>query len=637
MVVQHLAPAKDSTLPEILQRSTSMHVKQAEDGEPVLPNNIYIIPPGKTMAILQGKLQLFEQADAPVHIHHPIDTFLESLGRDRGSKTIAVILSGTGTDGTLGARAVKGELGLVIAQDPETAAYDGMPRSVIEAGLADLILPPQRIGEQLLDYIHRLPSMVPLAAAAPDGLFNVLPKIVTLIRDPTGNDFSDYKEGTLLRRITRRMALHQIDRAEDYLRFLQQHPEEITTLLKELLINVTSFFRDPAAFEALKPQIKELLQNQTSQNEVRAWVAGCSTGEEAYSLAILFQECLEEIGRTARLQIFATDLDSDAINIARTGVYRLNIAQDITPQRLQKFFSKLDDSYQVNKNIREMVTFAVHNIIKDPPFLKLELISTRNLLIYLKGDLQRKLLPLFHYALNPSGILFLSPSETVGEFTELFNIVDRKWKIYRRREGVSNLSRFPRLAVSSAENIPAPALPKGGPVIRKMEIPQLAERIMLSEYAPAFVVVDSNYNVIFVRGDTGKYLRLAEGRLTSNILDLARQGLRTYLSMALRRSSSQNTEASREGIKVKTNGGFQTITITVRPLTLQKMPEYYMVIFREAPSPGILPKEGKVRVVGKGENIPRKTSILRTWNRNFSKPGRIYRLPWRNWRPPTKN
>ena len=600
MVIQHLAPTAESILPEILQRSVQIPVGQAQDGLTVQPDHIYIIPPGKTIAILRGKLQLFEQAGPPGHVRHPIDSFLESLARDRGTGAIAIILSGTGRDGTLGARVIKAELGLVIAQDLGTAAYDAMPRSVIEAGLADYILVPEKMAGQLLDYTRRLSGLaLPALTGTEEDIEEALPRIVTLIRDATGHDFSDYKEGTLLRRIKRRMLLHQIEKAADYVRFLQQQPEETDILFKELLINVTFFFRDPQAFTALKTQLRASFQSKPDKEEVRAWVIGCASGEEAYSIAILIREVLNELGRSPRVQIFATDLDSEAIDIARSGIYRLNIARDITPERLARYFTKLDDSYQVCKEVREMIVFAAHNLIKDPPFLKLDLLSARNLLIYIKGDLQQKLMPLFYYALNPKGLLFLGTAETAGTTPELFQEVDRKWRLYRRKDGGTPHRYLPQFPLQSAIEAHSIDQPKGGLKVKNMDIPLIADSLMLSQYAPAYVVIDQAYNIIYVRGETSEYLKLADGRVTMNILDLARKGLRTHLSLALRKASSQNTEVVREDIQVEYDHNVIPVTLTVSPLPGQRPPSHFMVIFREMCIKEVPAAGGKTRPTAK--------------------------------------
>jgi two-component system, chemotaxis family, CheB/CheR fusion protein len=448
VVVQHLAPSKNSAMPELLSRNTRMRVFQVTDNMPIKRNTIYLIPPGKNMSVVNGSLQLLEQIE-PSGIRHPIDFFFKSLALDRRSGAIGVVLSGTGTDGTAGARAIKSELGLVIAQQPEDAKYDGMPRSVIDSGLTDYVLAAADIPDQIVKYIRGIPDILDYRPEETDDLSRYLPKIITLIRNETGNDFSSYKENTLFRRIRRRMAIHQIRDPGEYVRFLQNNPSETTVLFKELLINVTSFFRDKEAFEALKRVMKSRLESKPPEEEIRVWVVGCATGEEAYSIAIVIRECLDELEMKRKVQIFATDLDSDAIDTGRNGIYRPNISDDMSVERLKTFFVRQDENYRVIKEIREMVIFATHNLIKEPPFLRTDLISARNLLIYLKSDIQKRIIPIFRYSLSENGILFLSPSETVGEFTDLFSTLDRKWKIYQvKGPAVSNM-RIPQFPLQT--------------------------------------------------------------------------------------------------------------------------------------------------------------------------------------------
>ena len=434
VIVMHFDPASKSLMSEILKRYTKMKVVQVEEGMKVEPNNIYIIPPNKDMAILRGVLHLLEPV-VRKGIRHPIDFFLRSLADDKREKSICIILSGTGTEGTLGLKAVKGEDGIVMVQDVKSAAYDGMPASAIATGLADYILPPEKMPEQLVKYLKQ--SLIRGARKHENISIhdNSLQKIIILIRDKTGHDFSLYKQSTITRNVERRMNIHQIDDISDYIRYLQENPPEIDTLYKGLLIGVTKFFRDPQAYEILKKDIiPELLRNKTT---ARVWVPACSTGEEAYSMAIVFKEHLDETNCNIKVQIFATDVDRTAIEISRTGVYPDSIADDVSQERLARFFRKNPDTYIINKEIREMVIFSPQNVIKDPPFSKLDMVSCRNLLIYIGPELQKKLMRLFYFSLNPDGILFLGNSETIGEFTDLFTALERKWKIYRRKSGVS--------------------------------------------------------------------------------------------------------------------------------------------------------------------------------------------------------
>jgi two-component system CheB/CheR fusion protein len=409
-------------MPELLQRATGMKVIQVKDRTRVRPDCVYVIPPNKDMSILHGVLHLLEPV-APRGLRLPIDFFLRSLAQDQQEHSIGVILSGMGSDGTLGLRAIKEKAGVVLVQEPGTAKFDGMPRSAIDAGLADIVAPVTELPGKIMAYLQRTPLIVPSEVALADKTQSALEKVVILLRAHTGHDFSLYKRNTLHRRIERRMGIHQINKMAAYIRYLQENSQELDLLFKELLIGVTNFFRDPAAWEHLREQaIPALLANRSPGQALRAWVPGCSTGEEAYSLAIVFKEAVEGAkpkGNFA-VQIFATDLDRDAIDKARHGLFPANIAADVSPERLSRFFSKEDRGYRVRKEIREMVIFAPQNLIMEPPFTKLDILSCRNLLIYLAPEVQKKLMPVFHYSLRPDGILFLGSAETIGSFTDLF-------------------------------------------------------------------------------------------------------------------------------------------------------------------------------------------------------------------------
>ena len=434
VVVQHLDPDHKSILIDLVKRYTKMQVYKVEDGMEVQPNCIYIIPPNRDMAFLNGKLHLLEPS-APRGLRLPIDFFFRSLAQDQHERAICIVLSGTGTDGTLGLKAIKGEGGMAMVQAPESAAYDGMPRSAIATGLVDYVLPPDKMPEQLIAYVqhafgHRPKPVIAPAPSAGDSL----QKVFILLRAQTGHDFSQYKQNTIHRRIERRMAVAQIDRLEDYVRYLRQNPLEVETLFRELLIGVTNFFRDPQAFESLQEHvIPRLFAGKSPGGSVRVWVPGCSTGEEAYSLAILLREYLDELKQNFQVQIFATDIDAEAIEKARAGVYPDSIAADVSPERLARFFAQDGQFLPHQQEHPRLVVFAKQDVLKDPPFSRLDLISCRNLLIYLGGEAQKKILPLFHYALNQDGYLFLGNSETIGEFMDLFAAVDKKWKIYQRK------------------------------------------------------------------------------------------------------------------------------------------------------------------------------------------------------------
>lgn len=439
VLVQHLAPDHKSILCDIIKRCTRMQVTEVEDGMTVKPNCTYIIPPNRDMAFLNGTLQLLEPS-APRGLRLPIDFFFRSLAQDQHERATCIVFSGTGSDGTLGVRAIKGEGGMAMAQNPESTEYDGMPRSAIATGLIDYVLPPAEMPIQLIAYVAHAFGKIPRPVSSPapktENAFN---KIFVLLRTQTGHDFSQYKMNTITRRIERRMAVHQIDQLDGYVRHLQQTPVEVEALFRDLLIGVTSFFRDPEAFAALQEQaLSRIFTGKPSGGLIRVWVPGCSTGEEAYSIAILLHEQMEELNQSYNVQVFATDIDSQAIEQARAGIYSASIAADVTPERLAHFFNLYPDGgvYHIHKSIRDLMIFSEQDVIKDPPFSKLDLICCRNLLIYMSGELQKKLIPLFHYALNPGGFLFLGTSETVGEFPDLFDTLDRKSKVYQRKDGV---------------------------------------------------------------------------------------------------------------------------------------------------------------------------------------------------------
>src|ERR1039458_4960443 len=417
VIVQHLDPTHKGVMPELLQRATSMKVIQVKDRTKVRPDCVYVIPPNKDMSILHGVLYLLEPV-APRGLRLPIDYFLRSLAQDQEGRSIGVILSGMGSDGTLGLRAIKEKAGVVLVQEPATAKFDSMPRSAVDAGLADIVAPVHELPGKILAYLQLTPLIARTEAALEDKTQSALEKVVVLLRAQTGNDFSLYKRNTLYRRIERRMGIHQIDKMPMYVRYLQENSQELNLLFKELLIGVTNFFRDPAAWEQLREEaIPALLARRSSGQTLRAWVPGCSTGEEAYSLAIVLKEAVEEIKPKANftIQVFATDLDGDAIDKARQGLFPANITADVSKERLKRFFTKEERGYRVRKEIREMVIFAPQNVIMDPPFTKLDILTCRNLLIYLTAEVQKKLIPLFHYSLSPGGILFLGSAETIGD------------------------------------------------------------------------------------------------------------------------------------------------------------------------------------------------------------------------------
>ncbi len=409
VLVSHLDPTHKGVMPELLQRVTSMKVHQVRDGMKVQPNHVYVIPPNKDMSLMHGTLQLLKPS-MPRGLRMPIDFFFRHLAEDQGEMAIGIILSGMGTDGTLGLKAIKEKLGMAMVQDTNSAKYNGMPQSAINTGLADYIAQANELPEKLMGYVSHFSVVNKKLPQIDRRTPGALQKIFALIRAQTGNDFSLYKKSTIRRRIERRMSVHQLNNINQYVRFLQENPHEVELLFKELLIGVTSFFRDPEAFEALKREaIALLLKSKRSGDPIRIWVVGCSTGEEAYSISMVLKECMDDLKPKTnfKIQIYATDIDREAIGVARQGIYPANIAADVSPERLHRFFIKEDDSYRVKNEIRETIVFALQNILVDPPFTKLEILSCRNLLIYLTSELQKKLLPLFHYSLNPGGLSLL--------------------------------------------------------------------------------------------------------------------------------------------------------------------------------------------------------------------------------------
>jgi chemotaxis methyl-accepting protein methylase len=586
VIVQHLDPTHKGIMPELLQRATGMEVFQVHDRMRVKPDCVYVIPPNKDMSILHGVLHLFEPA-APRGLRLPIDYFLRSLAEDRQERSIGVILSGMGSDGTMGLRAIKEHSGLAVVQEPASAKFDSMPRSAIDAGLADLVAPAEELPTRILAYLRHVPVISSSAPVLPEKEQSALEKVVILLRTKTGHDFSQYKKNTAYRRIERRMAIHQIDKIAAYVRFLQENPQEVELLFKELLIGVTSFFRDPAEWEQLREEaIPSLLAARPAGGVLRAWSTGCSTGEEAYSLAMLFKETLDELKpkESFALQIFATDLDRDAIDKARQGFYPPNIAADISPVRLRRFFIKEDNGYRVGKEIREMVTFATQNVIMDPPFTKLDILVCRNLLIYLETELQKKLLPLFHYSLNPGGILFLGNAETVGGFTDLFAPLHAKSRIFRRRESVLRAEpvAFPATFGLKMQGEPKETtMPKPA-----VSLQSLADQFLLREYSPPAVLVSDQGDIIYISGRTGKYLEPAAGKANWNIFAMAREGLRYELAGAFQKAVRQKETISVKGLKVGTNGGTQAVDLTIRPIeepgSLRGM---VMLVFQDMPTP----------------------------------------------------
>ncbi|MEI6050358.1 MAG: chemotaxis protein CheB [Bacteroidota bacterium] len=563
VVIQHLDPNHVGIMPELLQRITGMKVFQASDRLKVKPNSVYVIPPNRSMSLLNRALHLFEPVESR-GLRLPIDIFFRSLAEDMQDKSIGIILSGMGSDGSLGLKAIKEKNGVVLVQDPLSAKFDGMPRSAIESVIADIVAPAEDLAVKLIAYHKFIPINRPDQDIEIKNKSN-LEKIIILLRDQSGHDFSLYKKNTLFRRIERRKGVHQIDKIQNYVRFLQENPTEVEILFKELLIGVTSFFRDVAVWETLKEKIlPDLFDELPDGHVLRAWIPGCSTGEEAYSLAIVFKEALEKIKKhkNLTLQIFATDLDIEAIEKARKGSFSKNITADVSPERLSRFFTVESEGYRMNNAIREMVVFAPQNVIKDPPFTKLDFLSCRNMLIYMEPELQKKLMTLFNYSLNPGGIMLLGTAETLGTHSDAFRELDAKLKIFKRAiSGIApELIDFPSSFYRTREvRVGRKLQPK--PV---ENIQVLADQILLQRFAPASVLVNDNGDIIYITGRTGKYLEPVAGKANWNIHVMARDGLRQSLPGAFRKTARNFDAVVLRNIKVGSNGGAMFVDVTIQ-------------------------------------------------------------------------
>jgi two-component system CheB/CheR fusion protein len=566
-VVQHLDPIHKGMLPELLQRTTAMKVVQVTDRTRVRPNCVYVIPPNSDMSLFHGMLHLLAPA-VPRGLRLPIDFFFRSLAEDQHERSIGVILSGMGSDGTLGLRAIKEKAGVALVQDPATAKFDAMPRSAIEAGLADFVAPAEELPGKLIGYRQHLPRIGKSERPLEEKARSALEKIVILLRAHTGHDFSLYRRSTLDRRVERRMGIHQVAKIGAYVRYLQENPQELGILFKELLIGVTRFFRDPAAWQQLAKQaLPALLANRPAGGTLRAWVAGCSTGEEAYSLAMVFTETLTQIkcAGNISLQIYATDLDKDAIDKARHGFFPENIAADVSPARLTRFFAKEPGGYRVKKEVRAMVIFAPQNLIMDPPFTKLDILCCRNLLIYLTPELQKKLFPLFHYSLNAGGLLFLGSAESIGGFASLFTPLALKERIFQRNESAlpGNQLDFPAVFVPApTDRSDAPLVPRSAPP----SLQSLADQLLQTRFAPPAVLVNDQGDILYISGRIGKYLEPAAGKANWNVLAMAREGLRYDLASALQKVHRKKGTVTVRGIKVGSDADAPSVDLMVQAL-----------------------------------------------------------------------
>jgi len=625
VLVQHLSPDHKSILSDLVKRYTRMRVFEVEDGMEVRPDCAYIIPPNRDMAFLDGTLQLMEPAERR-GLRLPIDFFFRSLAQDQHERAICIVLSGTGSDGTLGVRSVKGSGGMAMAQEPETTEHDGMPRSAIATGLVDYVLPPERMWSRLEAYVSHAPERKRAADKEPSPSDGTLRKISLLLRSQTGHDFSQYKENTLVRRLQRRMALHQIESPAEYLRYARENPTEVEGLFRDLLIGVTNFFRDPDAYAALEKRVlSSLFANRPAGSPIRVWVCGCSTGEEAYSIAILLYEHVSMLKTPYKIQVFATDIDRWSIEAARAGIFPRNIAADISGDRLGRCFSeRVDGGYRIAKSIRDLIVFSEQDVLRDPPFSKLDLISCRNLLIYLNSDAQKKLIPLFHYALQPGGWLFLGTSESVGEFSSLFEIVDRKSKLYARREDGAALVRPVLDAVAIAASAVQPTISREpGASEPTVTLRTITERALLDHFSQVALLINGRGEIQHILGRTGKFLEPASGDAsTMNVFTMAREGLGRPLTTALHKAVARKEIVRTSGLRVRANGGFTTANLVVRPVPAfadgSPPDDLYLVVFEEAqtqaehaPATSLSPRQ-RSRVAALEQELRSKEEYLQT-------------------------
>src|SRR5882762_8271881 len=560
VLVSHLSPSHASHLAEILSRATQLPVNEVKDEPRVEPNCVYVIPPDSNMIIAQGSLKLIPRHKVDGR-HHPIDLFLESLAHDQKHKSIAVILSGTGSDGTMGMDEIKAAGGITFAQD-ESAAYEGMPRSAMMAGTVDFRLAPAEIAHELGKIARHAyigtdgppEGIVESAQTAP---------ILRLLHQSSGVDFTHYKTATLRRRVARRMALHKVETLPEYAEYLRDHPVEIEALFQDILINVTSFFRDPETFDLLKTRVfPRIVAEHGSADAIRMWVVGCSTGEEAYSLAIVFSEFMEREGRTWPVQIFATDLNGTGIERARTGLYPKSIAERVAPERLRRFFYELDGKYRVAKTIRDLCVFAKHNVLEDPPFSRMDVISCRNMLIYLEPVMQEHLMPTLHYSLKSAGVLLLGGSESTGAYSDLFDPIDPKRRFYGRKP---NTSRVPPPLIDrslldrrrQAAQAAAVERPRGDGAQRE------ADRILLARYTPPGILVTEDLEILQFHGDTGAYLTPLAGKASLNLVKMLREGLLAPIRTAIALAKKEGGPVRKNDVRVK---GHESVDVEIVPV-----------------------------------------------------------------------
>ena len=592
VVVQHLAPQHASMLGQLLGRHTTMPVVEAQNGVAAEADHVYVIAPGTALSISGGS---FRVVSVEGDRRGLIDVFLSALAEDQGERAAGILLSGSGSDGTIGMQAVQQHGGLTLAQDPETAKYDAMPRAAIAAGAVHQAMPIEEMPARLLERSREVAEgrgriLTSVRAAVVSGvetlsdeqLAAALNRICPLLEGKTGHDFSHYKRGTVLRRLRHRIQSRRAASLDEYLDFLGSDAQEPELLAKDLLISVTSFFRDPAAFEYLGLHVlPQIIAAGREHESVRIWVPGCASGEEAYSIGVLVRERLSQLGLALQVQIFGTDIDSEAIAEARHARYPSDIAEHVSPERLARFFTRVDSSVQVGKEVREMCIFSEHSLLRDAPFANVDLISCRNLLIYLDAELQKKLVPLFHYALRSGGFLFLGSAEGLAGHAELFDAVDKRFRVFKRRESETSFVDLPLVGRTVPRAAPAVRYAPPASQTGKQAVNAAFERLMLQEYTPPSVVANAHGDLICVAGQTGRYLQPPVGILNTNLLDIAHPSLRIELRTALHAAERTGAKVVREDVRVEVEGAVRRLRLTVRPLPGIKEQQLFVIILDE--------------------------------------------------------
>ena len=612
VVIQHLDPKHHSILAELLSKETTMPVSEVTAGLRLQPNRVYVIPPNTTMTVADNQLQLGPREQTS-HGHMPIDHFMRSLAEQKGNRAIGVILSGFGTDGTLGMAEIQAQGGVTLAQDETTAKHDGMPHSAIATGCVDAALPPKGIARELArianrPYVSRYDlGELELGPSDHSGLSTIF----QLLRRGMGVDFTHYRQTTILRRIQRRMVVHKIDKLEDYVKYVQMNPPEIKALYQDMLINVTSFFRNPGMFDALKNEVfPELMKGRPAESSIRIWTPGCASGEETYSLAIALLEFLGDKAAQTVIQFFGTDVSELSIVKARAGIYPENIQSDVSAERLRRFFTKTDRGYRISKSIRDMCIFAQHNVLNDPPFSQMDIICCRNLLIYLEPVLQTKVVSVFHYAGRPEGFLVLGTSEGVGTVANLFTTVDRAHKIFAKKASAArqvvtfSLNRHSERTEYGPVSVPSKQ-PES--TWNYLEAQKEFDRRLLSQYSPAAVFVSDDLEIVHTRGNVSRFLKLAPGRASLSILKMAREGMLFDLRNALNRAKKEGAAVRKQNVQIKNGNGngrgshgaehTRLVNMEVVPIRIGNLKErYFMVLFRDAARDSGRPKGHAGRV-----------------------------------------